>query len=123
MRFAPLGGCGEFGLHSTLFQVGNEALCVDAGLLFPDDDTPGVDHLVPDFGALDGAGVSAYLITHAHEDHIGALGWALEHAPAPVYGLPLTLELARARMEARGFGDRADLRVIDGRPLRLGAFV
>src|SRR5881394_3346434 len=83
MRFAPLGGCGEFGLHSTLFQVGNEALCVDAGLLFPDDDTPGVDHLVPDFGALDGAGVSAYLITHAHEDHIGALGWALEHARAP----------------------------------------
>jgi ribonuclease J len=123
MRITPLGGCGEFGLHSTLFQLGTAALCVDAGLLFPDEGTPGVDYLVPDFAALRGAGVIAYLLTHGHEDHIGALGFALETAPAPVFGTPFCLELARHRLEERGLLRRADLRPIDGeRAMELGDF-
>src|SRR5262249_55141872 len=83
-------------------------ILVDAGLAFPDEDTPGVDHLVPDFQALAGAGVAAYFLTHGHEDHVGALAWALRVAAAPVYGTPMTLALAKNRLDE--YGVRADLR-------------
>jgi ribonuclease J len=112
MRFAPLGGCGEFGLHSTLVRAGATAICVDAGLGFPDDDAPGIEQLVPDFGALAAEPVAAYFLTHGHEDHTGGLSWALRVAPAPVYGTPLTLALARTRLEEAGAAGRAELRAI-----------
>src|SRR5262249_45706899 len=108
VRITPLGGCGEFGLHSTLLQSGGEAILVDAGLAFPDEDTPGVDHLVPEYSSLSGAGVAAIFLTHGHEDHVGALAWALRAAEAPVYGTPRTLALAKNRLDE--YGMKADLR-------------
>jgi ribonuclease J len=95
-------------LHSTLLQSGSEAILVDAGLAFPDEDTPGVDHLVPEYSALAGAGVAAIFLTHGHEDHVGALAWALRAAAAPVYGTPMTLALAKNRLDE--YGMKADLR-------------
>jgi ribonuclease J len=112
VRITPLGGCGEFGLHSTLLQSGGEAILVDAGLAFPDEDTPGVDHLVPEYSALAGAGLQAIFLTHGHEDHVGALAWALREGQAPVYGTPMTIALAKNRLEE--YGVRADLRPFHG---------
>ena len=112
MRITPLGGCGEFGLHSTLLQSGGESILVDAGLAFPDEDTPGVDHLVPEYSALAGAGLQAIFLTHGHEDHVGALAWALRAAAAPVYGTPMTLALAEKRLDE--YGTKADLRPFHG---------
>jgi ribonuclease J len=112
VRVTPLGGCGEFGLHSTLIEGAAGALCVDAGLQFPDELHPGVDFWVPDFGLLAHARVQGYLLTHGHDDHVGALAWALTQAPAPVWGTPLTLELARGRLEEHGHR-HADLRPLD----------
>src|SRR5262245_16719147 len=125
MRFTPLGGCGEFGLHSTLLEQDGEAVCIDAGLMFPDEETPGVDFLVPDFQALAGvrAGLTAYFLTHGHEDHVGALAFALEAAPAPVYGAPMTLALARSRLEELGAHKEAELRAISaGETVQVGRF-
>ncbi len=112
MRFSPLGGATEFGLHSTLFQsASGGTVCVDAGMMFPTDEQPGIDHLVPDFRALATAQVDAYFVTHGHEDHIGALAWALRARPAPIYATPMTLALAKPRLQKYGLG-KADLRAI-----------
>lgn len=120
MRLAPLGGCGEFGLHSTLIEADCGAVCVDAGLMFPSEDTPGVEYLVPSFAALSSSRLQGFFLTHGHEDHVGALGFALRVAPAPVWGTPMTLALARPRLEELHLAGRADLRPIaPGETVRL----
>src|SRR5512145_2037676 len=104
IRLIPLGGLGEFGLNSLVVEWNEELLLVDAGILFPGTDLPGVDSVVPDFAYLaerKGA-LRGIVLTHGHEDHIGALGWALEAAPAPVYATPLTMRLAKRRLVERG---------------------
>src|SRR5256885_723792 len=110
MHVTPLGGASEFGLHSTLVQAKAASVCVDAGLMFPDAETPGVDHLVPDFSALAAIRPAAYFLTHGHEDHVGALSWALRAAPAPVYATAMTLAMARSRLFESGQLAKADLR-------------
>src|SRR5262249_59465087 len=98
----------ECGLHTKLLQWGGEAILADAGLAFRDEDTPGVDHLVPEYSSLSGAGVAGIFLTHGHEDHVGALAWALRAAEAPVYATPMTLALAKNRLDE--YGMKADLR-------------
>ncbi len=98
-------------------------LLVDAGMLFPPADMPGVDSIVPDFEYLAERrdAVRGILLTHGHEDHIGALSHALQAAPAPVYGSRLTLGFARKRLQERGVA--ADLRVLSpGEPVEIGPF-
>jgi ribonuclease J len=97
----PLGGCGEFGRNLTVYEAEGALLCVDCGGQIPDDEAPGVDLFIPDFAYLEArAGdVVGWLLTHAHEDHIGALPHAMAVAPAPVYGRPLTLALLRAHVD------------------------
>ena len=98
-------------------------LLLDAGLLFPSAELPGVDSIVPDFQYLAErrAQVRGILLTHGHEDHIGALSFALQASPAPVYGSRLTLGFARKRLRDRGV--TADLRtLIPGEAVDIGPF-
>jgi ribonuclease J len=123
LRLVPLGGLGEFGLNAMVLQWEEHLLLLDAGVLFPSADFPGIDSIVPDYGYLaERAGqLRGILLTHGHEDHIGALSFALQAAPSPVYGSRLTLGFARRRLEERGVS--ADLRtLIPGTPVEIGPF-
>jgi ribonuclease J len=101
VRVVPLGGCGEFGRNLTVYEADGALLCVDCGGQIPDDEAPGVDLWIPDFTYLAGrpGDVVAWVLTHAHEDHIAALPHALLVAPAPVYARPLTLQLLRGSID------------------------
>src|SRR5688572_8636416 len=123
LRLVPLGGLGEFGLNALVLEWQEHRLLIDAGVLFPPAELPGVDSIVPDFQYLaDRPGtLHGILLTHGHEDHIGALAFALEAARAPVYGSRLTLGFARRRLEERG--EEADFRLLSpGEPVTLGPF-
>ncbi|HSB60750.1 MAG TPA: ribonuclease J, partial [Vicinamibacteria bacterium] len=123
LRLIPLGGLGEFGLNALVVEWEDHLLLVDAGMQFPTAEMPGVDSIVPDFRYLaERPGrLRGILLTHGHEDHIGALAFALQAAPAPVYGSRLTLGFARRRLGERGAN--ADLRVLEpGRPQEIGPF-
>src|SRR5262249_24876121 len=112
LRLIPLGGLGEIELNMMLVEAGEDIIAVDCGLLFPDDEMPGVDYVIPDFSYLAErrAAFRAVVLTHGHEDHIGALSYLLKEFDVPVYGTPLTLALARARLAENSVLDRADLR-------------
>jgi ribonuclease J len=123
LRLVPLGGLGEFGLNALVVDWAGHLLLVDAGMMFPSAELPGVDSIVPDFQYLvDRPGaLQAILLTHGHEDHIGALPFALQAAPAPVYGSRLTLGFASRRLRERGV--EADLRtLVPGVPVEIGPF-
>lgn len=123
LRLIPLGGLGEFGLNALVLEWREHLLLIDAGALFPSADLLGVDSIVPDFQYLEDRReqLRGILLTHGHEDHIGALPFALAAAPAPVYGSPLTLGFARRRLRERNQG--ADFRVLrPGVPEAIGPF-
>lgn len=108
LRLVALGGLGEFGLNSLLFECRGDALLVDAGSMFPRAEDAGVDTIVPDYRYLAERAESlrAIVLTHGHEDHVGALPAALAAAPAPVHGTPFTLALARRRLREQGLAPR-----------------
>ena len=112
VRLIPLGGLGEIGLNMMLVESGDDLVAVDCGLMFPDDELPGIDHVIPDFSyALARRdGFRGVLLTHGHEDHIGALPYLLREAPVPVYGTPMTLALVGERLREHGLLESADLR-------------
>ncbi len=112
VRLIPLGGLGEIGLNMMLIESGDDIVAVDCGLLFPDDEMPGVDYVIPDFSYLAErrSALRAVVLTHGHEDHIGALSYLLRDFDVPVYGTPLTLALARGRLAEHDVLARADLR-------------
>jgi ribonuclease J len=112
VRVAFLGGVGEIGRNMLAVEAAGRILAVDCGLSFPNEEMLGVDLVLPNFSYVTeraGACVGV-LLTHGHEDHIGALSWFLRRAPVPVYGTPLTLGLARRRLDESGI--EADLRPI-----------
>ncbi|MQB01238.1 MAG: RNase J family beta-CASP ribonuclease [Actinobacteria bacterium] len=103
-RVVFLGGLGEIGRNMMVFEKAGKLLIVDVGLSFPNDEMLGVDLVLPDFSyvvdrAPDCVGV---VLTHGHEDHVGALTWFLREVEVPVYGTPLTLGLARRRLDEHG---------------------
>jgi ribonuclease J len=101
LRVVALGGLGEIGRNMTVFEFGGKLLIVDCGVLFPEADQPGVDLILPDFGYLEGRldDVEALVLTHAHEDHIGAVPYLLrERADIPLVGSKLTLALVRSKL-------------------------
>jgi ribonuclease J len=112
VRLIPLGGLGEIGLNMMLIECGPDILAVDCGLLFPDDEMPGVDFAIPDWGYLRERrdAFRGVVLTHGHEDHIGALSYLLREFPVPVYGTPLTLAIAKHRLAENGLLEQADLR-------------
>ena len=126
VRLIPLGGLGEIGLNMMLVESGDDIVAVDCGLLFPDDEMPGVDYVIPDFTYLreNRERFRAVVLTHGHEDHIGALSYLLREFDVPVYGTPLTLAIARHRLQELGVLDRANLRSYEaGDEIRAGGFV
>ncbi|HYB14786.1 MAG TPA: ribonuclease J, partial [Streptosporangiaceae bacterium] len=101
LRIVALGGLGEIGRNMTVFEYLGRLLVVDCGVLFPDPDQPGVDLILPDFGYLEGRldQVEALVLTHAHEDHIGAIPYLLrEREDIPLVGSRLTLALVRSKL-------------------------
>jgi ribonuclease J len=123
LRLVPLGGLGEFGLNALLLEWEEHRLLLDAGMLFPPAEMPGVDYIVPDFSPLADSGhlLHGIVLTHGHEDHIGALSFALQASPVPVYGSGLTLGFVRRRLRDRGVS--ADLRLlVPGSPVSIGPF-
>ncbi len=126
VRLIPLGGLGEIGLNMMLIESGDDIIAVDCGLLFPDDEMPGVDYVIPDFTYLreNRSRFRAVVLTHGHEDHIGALSYLLREFQVPVYGTPLTLAIARHRLGELGVLESADLRsYAPGDEIRAGGFV
>jgi len=126
VRLIPLGGLGEIGLNMMLVESGDDIVAVDCGLLFPDDEMPGVDYVIPDFTYLreHRERFRAVVLTHGHEDHVGALSYLLREFDVPVYGTPLTLAIARHRLQEQGVLERADLRSYEpGDEIRAGGFV
>ncbi|HSF17392.1 MAG TPA: ribonuclease J [Vicinamibacteria bacterium] len=125
IEIVPLGGLGEFGLNMMAYRLGNTMVVVDAGLLFPTHDTPGVDVIVPDTSYLDAhrSIFKGVVLTHGHEDHIGALAYLLRNHRVPVYGTRLTLGIVRRRLEEHGLLAETDLRdVVAGESIRIGDF-
>ena len=104
----PLGGLGEFGMNMLLVACGSTAFLVDAGVMFPEPELFGVDLVIPDISAIDGYEISALVLTHGHEDHIGAVPHIFDRFTGPIYGTPFTLALVRPKLEEHGHdpGDR-----------------
>ena len=125
LRIVPLGGLGEVGKNMTVYELGDEVIVVDAGLAFPRDEHLGVDLVLPDFSYLEGRRVLAVILTHGHEDHVGALPYVLREIPVErVIATRLTLGLVRSKLEEHGVAAVAELMEADpeGPPLELGRF-
>jgi ribonuclease J len=126
VRLIPLGGLGEIGLNMMLVEFGDDLIAVDCGLMFPDpDEMPGIDYVIPDFAyaLAKRDGFRAVVLTHGHEDHIGALPYLLREIRVPVYGTPLTLALVSEKLREHGLLAEADLRAMHPRDrLELGPF-
>jgi ribonuclease J len=129
LRLIPLGGLGEIGKNMLLLEQDHRILIIDAGIMFPEHDMWGIDVVIPDFGYLrERAGdVAAIVITHGHEDHIGALPYLLGDVlplETPIYATPLACGLIEARLNERpGLAGRANLRRIEaGQGFRVGPF-
>lgn len=126
MNIIPLGGLGEIGKNMMVFEYDGRLLAIDAGLMFPRDELLGIDLIIPDFTYIRERAdqLEAVLLTHGHEDHVGALPFLLREINVPVYGTGLTLGLVRAKLEEHGLMDESELVEIKaGEPLQIGPFL
>ena len=125
LRIIPLGGLGEVGKNMTVYELDDDVIVVDAGLAFPRDEHLGVDLVLPDFSYLEGKRVRAIVLTHGHEDHVGALPYVLREVDVDeVIATRLTLGLVRSKLEEHGVANAAELREADpeGEPMEIGRF-
>jgi len=125
LRIIPLGGVGEIGKNMTLMEYGNSIIVVDCGVMFPEDNMPGIDLVIPDISYLlqKKNKVRAFFITHGHEDHIGALPYVLRHFEVPLYATELTLGLISVKLKEHKLLDSSDLRPAKfGQRINAGAF-
>ncbi len=125
LKIVALGGLGEIGLNMMVFEYGNTMFVVDAGLMFPEDYMLGIDYVIPDMTFLrqNAEKVAGVVLTHAHEDHIGALSYLLRFINCPVFGTPFTLGMVRHRLEEQDLLSQTRLYEIHpGEHLRLGPF-
>ncbi len=124
IRIIPLGGLGEIGKNMTVVEYDNDMVVIDCGLGFPDDDMPGIDLVIPDITYLEANKdrIRGILLTHGHEDHIGAVPYVLRTINPPVYGTPLTLGIIKNKLEEHSLPWKPDLRTVKaGSRVRLGA--
>jgi ribonuclease J len=125
LQIVPLGGLGEFGMNCMAVRWGDDIIVIDAGLMFPEAELLGVDIVVPDISYLteNRQRVRGIILTHGHEDHIGALPWILSELNVPIWGTEFTLAYVEDKLDEHGLLDNADLREI--RPnerFKAGAF-
>ncbi len=125
LKIIPLGGLGEIGLNMMVFEYGDSSFIVDAGLMFPEDYMLGVDYVIPDMSYIKqkSPNILGIVLTHSHEDHIGALPYLLKEINVPIFGTPFTLEVVRNKLEDQGPFSSVSLHAISPREkLVLGAF-
>lgn len=123
LRVIPLGGLGEIGKNMMALEYGDDIIVIDAGVLFPDENMPGIDLAIPDITYLleNYSKVRAILITHGHEDHIGALPWILPELDVPVYAPRLAHGLIKVKLREHGLLNNSDLNVVEPHsPFKVG---
>lgn len=123
VRIIPLGGMNEIGKNMTVIESGNDLILLDCGLAFPDDDMPGVDMVIPDITYLQKQRehIRGIVLTHGHEDHIGALPYVLKEFDVPVFGTKLTLGILRNKLKEHGLLNSAKLVTVEpGETFKLG---
>jgi ribonuclease J len=121
----PLGGLGEFGMNMMALRLGDDIIVIDAGMMFPESELLGVDLVIPDITYLkqNRSNVRAIVLTHGHEDHIGALPYILRDLNVPVYGTRFTLALVKKRLDEAGLLESTTLReVLPGRLVEIGPY-
>lgn len=114
LRIIPLGGLGEIGKNMTAFESDNDIIIIDVGIAFPEENMPGIDAVIPDFTYLLARKdkVKAIVLTHGHEDHIGALPYFLKSINVPIYGTQFTLALVQKKLDEAGLGTSATLETV-----------
>lgn len=125
LRAIPLGGLGEVGRNMMAYEYNGEILVVDAGLMFPENDMLGIDYIIPDLTYLAERRnqVVGIIITHGHEDHIGAIHHLLEQVQAPIYATPLTRGLLEVKLARNGMASKAELHTVQaGDSVQVGQF-
>ena len=125
LRVIPLGGIQEIGKNITVFEYGEDIVVVDCGIMFPEDDMLGIDLVIPDFTYLTDNihKVRGIVLTHGHEDHIGAVPYLLKEISTPVFGSALTLGLLEYKLESHNLLKSTSLNVIEaGDSIKLGCF-
>ena len=125
LKVIPLGGLQEIGKNITAFECDEEIIVVDCGLAFPEDEMLGVDLVIPDVSYLvkNKEKVRGIVLTHAHEDHIGALPYVIKELDVPVYGTKLTLGLVGNKLIEHKLKDKVRLQTVkQGQTIQLGAF-
>ncbi len=125
LRIIPLGGLGEVGRNMMVYEYGDDILVVDSGLMFPENDMLGIDYIIPDMTYLDQhkEQVRGIVITHGHEDHIGAIHHLLNIVNAPIYATPLTRGLLEVKLGRNGLGSKASLNTVQaGETVQIGPF-
>lgn len=123
VRIIPLGGLNEIGKNMTLYECGNDILIVDCGISFPDDEMLGVDLVIPDFSYVEKNRdrIRGLVVTHGHEDHIGAIPYLLKMVDIPVYATKLTACLIEGKLKEHGLLGRAKLNIVEaGDTVKLG---
>lgn len=125
MKMIPIGGLGEIGKNMTAFEYGNEAIIVDCGLKFPDDNMLGVDIVIPNFDYIEKNKdkIKALIVTHGHEDHIGGISYLENEANIPIYATKLTRGLIEKKLREHQLIDRVEINTIKaGEEFKIGNF-
>ncbi len=125
LRIIPLGGLGEIGKNMTAIEYEDAIIIIDAGIMFPENDMLGIDTIIPDYKyIMDKTDlVQAILVTHGHEDHVGALQHLMQDVDAPIYATPLTIGLIEGKLRQAKLLHQVQLKTIEaGDTLRIGPF-
>ena len=125
LKIIPLGGLGEIGKNITLYEYDGDMFLVDCGMSFPDEDTPGVDIVIPDFTYVieNKDKIKGLVVTHGHEDHIGAIPYLLRNFNLPIYATRLTIGLIEGKLKEHKLLSGAKLNVVSpGEKVTLGKF-
>ena len=126
LKIIPLGGLGEIGLNMMVIEYEDTILLVDAGLMFPEEEMFGIDIVIPDFGYLrdNAQKIRALVVTHGHEDHIGAIPFLLQEFQIPIYGTPFTLALIKEKLAEHNLLGKTVLNtIVPKEPFTIGPFV